>query len=49
MVAGPELGFDIPLNSTTILNAKVAWDHQFRNADFDRGILWAGLGLGYRF
>ena len=48
-VAGPELGFDIALSSTTVLNAKVAWDHQFRNQDFDRGILWAGVGLGYRF
>ena len=49
VVAGPELGFDIPAQPRTVLNAKVAWDHQFRNADFDRGILWAGLGLGYRF
>ena len=48
-VAGPELGFDIELSRATVLNAKVAWDHQFRNADFDRGILWAGVGLGYRF
>ncbi|MGD9510435.1 MAG: OmpA family protein [Geminicoccaceae bacterium] len=48
-VAGPELGFDIDLSPTTLLNAKVAWDHQFRNSDFDRGILWAGVGLGYRF
>lgn len=48
-VAGPELGFDIDLTPTTLLNAKVAWDHQFRNSDFDRGILWAGIGLGYRF
>jgi len=48
-VAGPELGFNIGLSPATLLNAKVAWDHQFRNADFDRGILWAGVGLGYRF
>lgn len=48
-VAGPELGLDINLSPTTLINAKVAWDHQFRNADFDRGILWAGIGLGYRF
>ena len=33
----------------SVLTTKVAWDHQFRNADFDRGILWAGIGLGYRF
>ena len=49
VVAGPELGLDIGLTDTTVLNAKVAWDHQFRNSDFDEGILWAGLGLGYRF
>ena len=49
MVAGPELGFNIPVTSATVLNAKVAWDHQFRNADFDRGILWAGVGLGFLF
>ena len=48
-VAGPELGLDFELSPSTVLGAKVAWDHQFRNADFDRGILWAGLGLGYRF
>ena len=39
-------GFDIELSSATVLNAKVAWDHQFRNADFDRGILWAGPRAG---
>jgi hypothetical protein len=49
VVAGPELGFDIDVGRATFLNAKVAWDHQFRNQDFDRGILWAGVGLGYRF
>jgi OmpA family len=49
IVAGPELGLDFGLTDATVLTAKVAWDHQFRNADFDKGILWAGLGLGYRF
>jgi hypothetical protein len=49
LVAGPELGFNVPVNRSTVLNAKVAWDHQFRNADFDRGILWAGVGLGFLF
>lgn len=49
VVAGPELGFNVPVGSATVLNAKVAWDHQFRNADFDRGILWAGVGLGFLF
>lgn len=48
-VAGPELGFDIKLTPSTIINARVQWDHQFRNQDFDRGILWAGVGLGFLF
>ena len=28
---------------------KVAYDYQFRNSDWDRGIAWGGLDLGYRF
>lgn len=49
IVAGPELGFDIPVGDRTVLNAKVAYDYQFRNADWDKGIVWAGLGLGFLF
>lgn len=48
-VAGPELGFNIPVGESTVLNAKVAYDYQFRNADWDKGIVWAGLGLGFLF
>ena len=49
LVAGPELGFSIGLTDTVALGAKVAYDYQFRNSDWDKGILWAGLDLGYRF
>ena len=48
-VAGPELGFNIPVSRSTVLNAKVAYDYQFRNSDWDKGIVWGGLGLGFLF
>jgi hypothetical protein len=48
-VAGPELGFSIGLTDAVALGAKVAYDYQFRNSDWDKGILWGGLDLGYRF
>ena len=48
-VAGPELGFNIPISENTVLNAKVAYDFQFRNPDWDKGIVWGGLGLGFLF
>ena len=28
---------------------KVAYDYQFRNSDWDEGIIWGGLDLGIRF
>ena len=49
LVAGPELGFNVGLTETVNLGLKVAYDYQFRNADLDKGILWGGLDLGYRF
>jgi hypothetical protein len=49
LVAGPELGFSIGLTDAVALGAKVAYDYQFRNSDWDKGILWGGLDLGYRF
>jgi hypothetical protein len=49
-VAGPELGFNIPVSDHTVLNAKVAYDYQFRNSsDWDKGIVWGGLSLGFLF
>ncbi|MFL5334244.1 MAG: OmpA family protein [Geminicoccaceae bacterium] len=49
LVAGPELGFNVGLTDTVNLGLKVAYDYQFRNTDWDDGILWGGLDLGYRF
>jgi hypothetical protein len=49
LVVGPELGFGIGITDTVTLNAKVAYDYQFRNAGWDEGIAWGGLGLGWRF
>lgn len=50
LVAGPELGFNINITQTVALRAKVAYDYQFRNpGDFQKGILWGGVDLGYRF
>ena len=49
LVAGPELGFNVGVTDSINLGLKVAYDYQFRNADWDKGILWGGLDLGYRF
>ena len=48
-VVGPELALDINLFRGFTLRPKVAYDYQFRNPDWDEGILWAGLDLGIRF
>ena len=49
LVAGPELALDINLPGGFTLRPKVAYDYQFRNQDWDEGILWGGLDLGVRF
>ena len=48
-VVGPELALDINLFRGFTLRPKVAYDYQFRNPEWDEGILWAGLDLGVRF
>jgi hypothetical protein len=48
-VAGPEIRLDIAPFGGFNIGLKVAYDYQFRNADWDAGILWAGLDLGLRF
>ena len=48
-VAGPELALDINLPGGFTLRPRVAYDYQFRNPDWDEGILWGGLDLGFRF
>jgi outer membrane protein OmpA-like peptidoglycan-associated protein len=48
-VAGPEIGLDLNLPGGFTLRPTVAYDYQFRNSDWDEGILWGGLDLGVRF
>ena len=48
-VAGPELALDINLPGGFTVRPKVAYDYQFRNSDWDEGIIWGGLDLGIRF
>ena len=48
-VVGPELALDINLFGGFTLRPKLAYDYQFRNPDWDEGILWTGLDLGIRF
>jgi OmpA family len=48
-VAGPEIGFNINLIEGVAMRAKAAYDYQFRQPEFDEGILWAGLGFGVGF
>ena len=43
-VAGPELALDINLPGGFTIRPKVAYDYQFRNSDWDEGIIWGGLG-----
>ena len=31
------------------MRAKAAYDYEFRQPEFDEGILWAGLGFGLGF
>jgi hypothetical protein len=49
LVAGPELALDINLPGGFTVRPKVAYDYQFRNSDWDEGIVWGGLDLGIRF
>jgi OmpA family len=48
-VAGPEIGFNIDLIEGVAMRLKAAYDYQFRQPEFDEGILWAGLGFGVGF
>jgi OmpA family len=49
LVAGPEIGFNLDLLEGVDLRASAAYDYQFRNSDFDDGIIWGGLGVGFSF
>jgi hypothetical protein len=48
-VAGPEIGLNINLIEGIAMRAKVAYDYQFRQPEWDKGILWTGLGFGVGF
>jgi outer membrane protein OmpA-like peptidoglycan-associated protein len=48
-VAGPEIGFNLNLIEGVAMRLKAAYDYQFRQPEFDEGILWAGLGFGVGF
>jgi hypothetical protein len=48
-VAGPEIGLDITLLQNVAMRAFAAYDYQFRNSNWDEGILWGGLNFGVRF
>jgi hypothetical protein len=48
-VAGPEIGLDVTLLENVAMRAFVAYDYQFRNPEWDEGIVWGGLNLGVRF
>jgi hypothetical protein len=48
-VVGPEIGLDITLVRNVAMRAFAAYDYQFRQPDWDEGILWGGLNVGVRF
>ena len=49
-MTGPEIGFNIDLLEGGAMRAKAAYGYHFRNAgSLEKGVLWAGLGLGVGF
>lgn len=48
-VVGPEAGLKIDLGENVFLYAKAAYDFQFRNPEWDEGIILGGAGLGFKF
>jgi hypothetical protein len=48
-VVGPEIGLGITAIENLAMRAFVAYDYQFRQPDWDEGILWGGLNFGVRF
>jgi outer membrane protein OmpA-like peptidoglycan-associated protein len=49
LVVGPEVGLNLNLIEGLAMRAKVAYDYQFRQPDWDEGILWTGLSFGVSF
>jgi hypothetical protein len=48
-VVGPEIGLGLDLIENVAMRAYVAYDYQFRQPEWDEGILWGGLNFGVRF
>ena len=48
-VAGPEIGLGLDLLENVAMRAYVAYDYQFRQPEWDEGIIWGGLNFGVRF
>jgi hypothetical protein len=48
-VVGPEIGLDLTFLQNVAMRIFAAYDYQFRNPDWDDGILWGGLNIGVRF
>jgi OmpA family len=48
-VVGPEIGLGITAIPNVAMRAFVAYDYQFRQPEWDEGILWGGLNFGVRF
>jgi hypothetical protein len=48
-VVGPEIGLGLDLLENVAMRAYVAYDYQFRQPEWDEGILWGGLNFGIRF
>lgn len=49
LVVGPEIGLNLDLIEGVAMRAKVAYDYQFRQPEWDEGILWTGLSFGVSF
>ena len=48
-VAGPEIGLGLDLMENVAMRVYVAYDYQFRQPEWDEGILWGGPNVGVRF
>jgi OmpA family len=48
-VVGPEIGLDITFLQNIAMRLFAAYDYQFRQPEWDEGILWGGLNIGVRF
>lgn len=49
VVVGPEIGLGLNLIENVAMRLFAAYDYQFRQPEWDEGILWGGLNIGVRF